>query len=204
MARRREFTVDDVPLVGGARALDFLNTTGNRSAAQPRERLRGYPELVRWSARVGLLDTPTAERLINEARRRPVDAKDAYERAIRLREDLYAVLASLAVGETPRPSAIERLDRWFSAACAFRSLAIVEGRANWMWNTEATALDAMLWPILGSADGVLMANADRLKKCGECDWLFIDESRNGSRRWCKKLCADRVRSRRYYARRRET
>ena len=41
----------------------------------------------------------------------------------------------------------------------------------------------------------------RLAKCGDCDWLFLDTSKNKSRRWCKKTCGDRVKSRAYYRRR---
>jgi predicted RNA-binding Zn ribbon-like protein len=60
-------------------------------------------------------------------------------------------------------------------------------------------LDAMVWPIVSAAVELLMSDRlARLKRCGECDWLFLDESKNGSRTWCKKDCGDRVRARRHY------
>jgi len=45
----------------------------------------------------------------------------------------------------------------------------------------------------------------RVKVCaGEgCGWIFLDESRNGSRRWCdSRDCGNRERVRRHLARRR--
>ncbi|MCK4450409.1 MAG: CGNR zinc finger domain-containing protein, partial [Anaerolineae bacterium] len=34
-----------------------------------------------------------------------------------------------------------------------------------------------------------------------CDWLFVDASKNHSRRWCSmNMCGSRVKARRYYQR----
>jgi hypothetical protein len=34
-----------------------------------------------------------------------------------------------------------------------------------------------------------------------CDWLFLDNSRNQSRRWCDmKICGNRTKASRYYRR----
>lgn len=44
----------------------------------------------------------------------------------------------------------------------------------------------------------------RLRACGNrrCGWLFVDRSANGRRRWCDpKACGNRIRVRRYRARR---
>jgi predicted RNA-binding Zn ribbon-like protein len=45
----------------------------------------------------------------------------------------------------------------------------------------------------------------RLKLCGQCRWLFLDHSRNRSRRWCSMSeCGAQVKMRRYRARRRQS
>jgi predicted RNA-binding Zn ribbon-like protein len=64
-------------------------------------------------------------------------------------------------------------------------------------------MDSLLWPIVASAVDLLTSGdiAD-VKKCDECDWLFLDSSKNRSRRFCKTVCGDRARARRYYARHR--
>jgi len=49
-------------------------------------------------------------------------------------------------------------------------------------------LDAAMQPLVESAVSLLTsAKLERLRRCGKstCYWLFIDETRNHSRRWCE-------------------
>lgn len=200
MARRKEFTVDTIPLVGGAVALDFLNTTGARDSERPRERLHAYADLIKWARRVAILDGSTAAGFRSAAGQRPHEARDALRTALSLREDLHAVFAPLVTGQVPARPAVGRLEEWLALGCATRTLHISDGKAAWVWPLSSDRLGSVLWPIIGSAEAVLTGCLERARKCGECDWVFLDASRNTSRQWCKKLCADRVRSRRYYRR----
>ncbi|QPC85524.1 hypothetical protein GA830_01270 [Mesorhizobium sp. NBSH29] len=44
----------------------------------------------------------------------------------------------------------------------------------------------------------------RIRICGNCRWLFLDRSRNGSRLWCDMaVCGNRQKARRNYQRRKE-
>jgi len=47
-------------------------------------------------------------------------------------------------------------------------------------------------------------NVDRVRECEDdrgCGYLFIDQSKNRSRRWCSmESCGNRAKARRYYAR----
>ncbi|MDH4988098.1 CGNR zinc finger domain-containing protein [Aminobacter anthyllidis] len=44
----------------------------------------------------------------------------------------------------------------------------------------------------------------RLRICPNCNWLFVDRSRNGSRLWCDMaVCGNRQKARRHYGRRKE-
>jgi predicted RNA-binding Zn ribbon-like protein len=48
------------------------------------------------------------------------------------------------------------------------------------------------------------ADADRLKICANCGWLFLDQSRNRSRVWCDMtVCGNRAKASRHYYRNRE-
>ncbi|MEY9781808.1 CGNR zinc finger domain-containing protein [Sinorhizobium fredii] len=52
----------------------------------------------------------------------------------------------------------------------------------------------------------LVANPepDRLKICPNCEWLFLDRSRNRSRTWCDMaVCGNRTKAKRHYRRNRE-
>lgn len=183
-------------MVGGAPALDFVNTTGSRLSGKPRERLRTYQDLVLWSTRAGVLDESIARALRSQGDRDAPAAEGVLHRARKLREDVYAVLCPTALGAEPSMAAVQRLDGWFSQACDVRTLTVTDGKVVWSWTSTQPQLDTMLWPIVESVETLL--DVGNLKKCGECDWLFLDESKNQSREWCKKLCGDRVRARRYY------
>lgn len=42
-----------------------------------------------------------------------------------------------------------------------------------------------------------------MRRCAarDCDWLFLDQSRNGSRRWCDMtVCGNREKARRFQRR----
>ena len=74
---------------------------------------------------------------------------------------------------------------------------------KWDWSEEL-ALDRMLWFIARSAADLLTSgNLDRVRQCGdeECGWLFIDTTKNRSRRWCDMTdCGNRAKARRHYSR----
>jgi predicted RNA-binding Zn ribbon-like protein len=40
----------------------------------------------------------------------------------------------------------------------------------------------------------------RVRVCGNCGWLFFDQTRNANKRWCSSTCSSRTKARRYYAR----
>ena len=62
----------------------------------------------------------------------------------------------------------------------------------------------LLAPVLWSAaDLATRADRRRVRRCANdaCLWLFIDESKAGTRRWCDmSSCGNRAKSRRHYLR----
>jgi len=114
----------------------------------------------------------------------------------------WAGAASLARPEMGLAGAIamrEAIDRYF------RSGAKRQGWAE-LVRLYAAALAApdRHFPriILHSAFALAFSpEAERVKVCGNCGWLFIDRTRNGNKRWCiAEMCGSRTRSRRYYRR----
>ena len=73
---------------------------------------------------------------------------------------------------------------------------------SWEWALEDD-LTGILWPVAHSATGLLVSGPlRRVKGCAGCNWLFVDESKNKSRRWCAmEECGTHAKMRRYVARR---
>ena len=199
MRPRKFLAVEAVPLVGGRVCLDFVNTTGSRSSANPRERLNTYRDALKWSRRVGIINAPTLRLLSKRATLQAAEAATAL-RVLRERRELFYRLLCAAIEHKPPPdrlvSAMNRLWHELERRRAF----VFDGKKyEFRFQAAATDFDAPIWPIISSVvDLFTSPDLTRVKRCGECDWLFLDESKNGSRTWCKKDCGDRVRARRHY------
>ena len=174
-------------LVGGALCLDFVNTLGAATSDQPTEYLATYAALVGWSEHAGLLTHADATHLIAQATQRPADGRTALQDAQRLRVVLHRVFVAVAQGTQPPTEELALLStRLATAAGQTRVMPTSAGYA-WTWADDPDALDRMLWPIVRSAAELLVTgDLTRVRVCsGErCGWVFLDTSKNRSRRWC--------------------
>lgn len=202
MPRPRTFTTaENIPLVGGSLCLDFVNTTGARESSAPRERLMHYSDLLTWSQRAGILNQTAAVRGRRAASRRTSDAADALKRARTLRENLYELLSAFVDGRRPTIKAVGRLAAQWRVVGRNQQLILGTTGLEFRHAVKEGDFTGLLSPIV--ADAVDLLTSDRLlliKRCAECDWLFLDTSKNGTRRWCKFTCGNRARSRKRYER----
>ena len=198
----------DLPrLLGGQLCLNFANTVEGPISQHPEEFLRSYADLARWGWHVGMLAEGEAGHLAAEAERRPVDAAEVFERALELRGAIYRVFRAVARGEAPPQAELDLVREEYLAALGHARLVAAEGGYGWAWDDDRGALDRVLWPVARSAVELLTsAELGRVKECpgaGDCGWLFLDTSKNGTRRWCSmEGCGSRIKMRRQYARRR--
>jgi predicted RNA-binding Zn ribbon-like protein len=193
-------------LLGRRSSLDFANTADWHASDHPVELLTSYSDLVAWSQRMGILTEHQAQHLLEEAAHRPVDATVVLERAIALREAIYRIFSAISHGHSPQAADLATFNAELSGALAqSRIVSTAEGFA-WDWAGAEDALDQMLWPVLHDAAGLLTSEElDRVGQCADdrCGWLFLDTSRNRSRRWCSmEDCGNRAKARRYYERKR--
>ena len=201
MARPRAlFPIDRIPLVGGSVCLDFVNTCGARGSGLPRERLAHYRDLLVWSQRAGILEEKAAATLRGAAARRRDEAGRALARARAVRESLYALFSTVAAGRRPGVDVVSDVDRHWRAARNRQEL--VAAREGFEIRFVASVeFDCIVHAIVLSAAELLTSDRLRgLTRCAECDWLFVDKGRNGTRRWCKPMCGNRARSRERYGR----
>jgi len=199
-------SLEDLNLVGGRPSLDFVNTEGGERNGPP-ERLDSYDDLVAWSLHAGVMGEGETDRLEELGRERPREASRVFDRAIELRESLYRIYLATISGETPGRGDLEVLDRELAEAQAHLRVVPAEGRFAWRFHDGGDRLDRVLWEIVDDAADLLSSDdLDRVKECRgrSCTWLFLDESRNRSRRWCDMGdCGNRAKARRYYRRRRQ-
>jgi predicted RNA-binding Zn ribbon-like protein len=195
--------VSALRLVGGNLALDFANTAeGTPEGEIEREHLLGYEDLAFWGYRVGLLSETDLERLLRQGRERPAEADAVLARALGFRGQLYEVFRAVAEGNDPPAEEVESLRRFECEALSRGKLVPSGGGFTWEW-ALGSDLAGVLWPVAHSAIGLLTSGPlGRVKGCAGCNWLFVDESKNKSRRWCSmEDCGTHAKMRRYVARR---
>jgi predicted RNA-binding Zn ribbon-like protein len=169
----------ELPIVAGHLALDFANTVDDPGGKARHDHLGTYPELVRWAARMGIA---------------VAEEPGILERAHELRDVLNAVFGAVARDEpipweTLRPFAVESLAH-----------ARLSPTYTLTWPDEPMAL---LWQVAGAAADLLTGpDVHRVKQCDGCPWVFLDHSKNGSRRWCAMDdCGKHAKIQRYVAKR---
>ncbi len=203
-------------LAGGHPALDLVNSLDNRFRHDgPNEVLVGYDELLRFLGESALLDAQHI-RLLSESASANGKAAEQALRSIReLREAaagvFYAAVAAPgpaapAPVPTPAPADIQTLQRLFLEASQHRELHWRLPHVTWQWpDSQAANPSLPLWILSQSvADLLLSDSMAQLRTCAvdTCRWLFLDTSKNHTRRWCNmKVCGNRMKARRFQARR---
>lgn len=197
--------MNDLELVGGSVALDFANT-GSLEGAPPSERLGTYEDLVVFARRTDLIGDGRAAELRALAAEEPARATAVLERARELRDTLHRIFTAVAEAGRPEDAHVESLNAFLAEGLRYRRLERDERCCGWTWSPGDEPLAQILWPIVNEAADLLVdGDLERVKRCGNdtCAWLFVDLSRNRSRRWCDmKDCGNRAKARRHYARRR--
>ena len=197
-----------IKLVGGLLCIDFVNTMAWRGRDEPQDRLTSYRDLVRWSKLAGAINETEARELLKKSGDSPAEAKKVFARSIALREALHGVFSAVMDEGSPEASDLDLLNAELELAMSRMRLRTSGKGYEINFDSDGSVLDRMLWPIARSAAELLTSGElGRLRSCAsvECGWLFLDTTRNRSRRWCDmKECGNREKARRFYRRSRET
>jgi predicted RNA-binding Zn ribbon-like protein len=192
-------------LSGGRLCLDFANTVSWRASDRPIERLESYADLLAWSRQAGVVTAGEARTLASAGRRRPAEARRVLGQAIGLREAIYRAFTRIAEGPGPTPADLAALNAGLAEALARRRVMGRGRRFSFGWTTPEAGLDRMLGPVMQSVAELLVGEElSHLRTCASptCGWVFLDTTRNRSRRWCDmRVCGNRAKVRRHYRRR---
>jgi predicted RNA-binding Zn ribbon-like protein len=195
--------VDELSIVGGNLALDFVNSrSGPPGGAPDVDALGSYGDLLTWAQRVAVLRADEADNLRRRALDDPAGAARSFARALGLRDSLFDTFAALAANLPPPAAALRRLRDDEAESLGHADLVGAADGMAWTWPSVG-ALDRPWWPVAHAAVDLLTGGSlERIKACGGCRFLFLDETKNGSRRWCSMAeCGTRAKSRRFVARR---
>ncbi|HJY87102.1 MAG TPA: ABATE domain-containing protein [Candidatus Acidoferrales bacterium] len=185
--------LDAVRFDGGRRCLDFVNTIHDRSAAVPEDYFCTPARYLGWCVRAGLLSKRQAAR-VRADERTSVEVRA-------LRAALHAIFSARIDGRPARPIDADCFDAWLHRAWARRAFdPAAPELLGWRPDTP-DAKRPLEQLALESLELLQTADPRRLRRCAAaegCGWLFYDETRSGSRRWCSmETCGTLEKMRRY-------
>ena len=196
VAKKQQFE-----LIAGDPALDLINTLDWRFRdIGPEELIMSYGDLVRFSVQSELMPSAEGRRLVRNTN--ASKAQQVLAQSRELREAAARVFYAAVVDDDPPVEAIRELESFFKIAEAHRKLRWSETHLRWEF-PATPAPELPLWILsLRTAQLITSGNMAMLRACGnaECRWLFLDTSKNHSRRWCDmKICGNRMKARRFKA-----
>jgi predicted RNA-binding Zn ribbon-like protein len=209
--------ISDLKLIGGHPALDLVNTVEPRLPGphpQPREHLADPAALLVWARRAGFVGPAEEAATAAAWTKAPASGQSALSAVREIREALYAVLLAATHGAPDdSPETLAGLDqlhlRWVAAVARGELTLDTDGESAVRLNVGAAAdLRVPDRAVAAAVDLLRSSDLARLRRCrvdlGGCGWMFLDHSRNGSRRWCQMAdCGTQVKSRRLTERRRD-
>lgn len=188
-------------LIGGNAALDLVNTLDWRfREAGSEELVESYSDLLAFAEQSGLVTTRQARRLLRETDE--TKAGKVLSAARELREAAAEIFYAALEGGNPSAASIAKLETSFKTARAQQRLMEDRSGLRWEWPAEVSP-ELPLWQLALSAEKLLTSDRlSMLRACAkqDCRWLFLDTSKNHTRRWCDmKLCGNRMKARRFKA-----
>jgi predicted RNA-binding Zn ribbon-like protein len=194
-----DFTHPEFQLFGGSLCLDLVNTFDDPE--RTRELIPSYRELLAFAVQSNVIAQKTAGTLSRLAEQNPKQAAKAYLELIRLRECVHRIFRQIVNSSSPTKQDLGKLSTFVQNALGHLQLRQRNGTVTLDWPEQETNLNFLQWHAAKSAADLLTSSDVQWVRLCECDWFFIDRSRNHSRRWCDmKVCGNREKVRRFYAR----
>jgi len=193
-------------LNAGRLCLDFTNTVQTRPLSEKVDLIKSYADLLSWAHQATILTPGEAAGLAETARQQTRAADDALAQALSLREALYRILSARAAGlPAPTPD-LHTVNKAIGKAMTRAGLSpSAAGGFEWGWPDAPIGVDRVAWWVARSAAELLTsANLPGVRECAgyDCGRLFMDGTKNRSRRWCAMAsCGNRAKGRRHYERR---
>ncbi|MGA7613773.1 MAG: ABATE domain-containing protein [Thermoanaerobaculia bacterium] len=188
--------------VGGNLALEFANSAGFHALGDRREGLPDLDHLLEWCRNAGLITAHERRQILGQIEESGGGETLAGE-ARSLRDSIQSIFSRIARKRPPSPSDLSLLNEAIARTYPHRRIGGRRDRFEWEWE-RSTDPQRILWPVIcAAADLLVSPEISRLRECSgrDCSRLFLDQSRNGSRRWCTMTgCGNRAKARRHYRR----
>lgn len=190
----------DAPL-----CLALANTRHWRHGAAPLEQLNNIDDVIAFARAEALIDAAALEHLAEHAARHPRVAQSEHAALVRLREAIYRLFAAKAMGSHVPDEDFGVVAASFDGTLTGLTLQLRPEALRVSPRHADHGLDCIRMQCALSAAALLTGpHGGRVKQCADdrgCGRLFVDLTRNGSRRFClSSECGNRARQAAFRAR----
>ena len=185
--------------MGGDVALDFANTDIVSDGDRSTDVLRSVEEFLAWCSYAGVAAASSVH-----AGTSATEEQSLLRLATDVRTAIRIAIVAVARQHVVDQTALHTLRSAYADAIGQATPGLDGDHLSWAWESGSPR-DALSELVASAVDLLRDHPAGRLKECPSCGFLFLDATRNGSRRWCSmEDCGTEEKMRRYVAKRAET
>jgi predicted RNA-binding Zn ribbon-like protein len=167
--------------------LDFVNSAWNMTHPPYREVLTDEKWIAEFQARWYCQTTP------------PV-SPDQMRQLIVIRSECNEILDQLSQDKSISPEYLILFNRYLAGSPLTTQIRIDATGIRKEYKAKEGTLDYLVYKIMNDFLSILEINDPAsLKRCQNpaCGWVFVDESKNKSRKWCGNTCASLMKVRQF-------
>ena len=192
---------DKFPMDGDIPVLQFINTVHRRATDRRKDYLENYDAFLDWAYDAKVVEETVYNSLCSESYCYYPETQAIFERITSFRECFYDLVICLMKGIAPYPETISNFNTYFEEVKSHRRLNMNGYGMLEIWIETHEQIAFPLWNLIKGAQDFLTAVDGRIIKKCKCGNLFIDQSKNGRRKWCNPAtCGSAYWSKKYYGR----
>jgi predicted RNA-binding Zn ribbon-like protein len=194
--------VKNILLNGSILCLDFVNTIHDRINEPERDYWVTHVHLLQWALKAGSIRSADCEVLLKHFESRPARSAKLLKEAIKLRELLYSIFHPLSSGKKIAGRDLQAFNVILSKCLSHLRLKAHDKDFSQSWQLMPGESMIIIVPVIYSAYELLLSDRlNRIKECSNCGWLFLDTTKNRTRRWCSmSTCGSIVKAKEWYHR----
>ena len=180
-------------LVADNPAIDFANTIVD-PGGEPAGAIRSWHDLIAFLEIAAAMPRDQSARYREWAKRNPRDCSATFALALKLRDDLRAILQALATGRRVSGEWIEAMNRVLADQAGWKKVVSIKGKWDLTRIAQKESSSAVLLGIAESAAEIVAEGpAAHIRKCASPDCLLYFQDRAHRRRWCSMaICGNRA------------
>lgn len=179
-------------LVGGHPLLDFLNTVGDQDKDRTQNDLENWERFLDWAMLSDLY--AKAERSKLRSMKDKDKQSEVLVALIEIRERIFEALQPLAANQPISDDAMSYLGS--SIIDSFTRASLSTHASGHRWNAKSENPHWITDVVFLSLEDLLRnVDSKKIRECGRCSWLFINQGRGVGRKWCSmKTCGNRAKA----------